>query len=148
MRKRTKARELCLKALYLLDSRGFISSESGPVQRNADVDEALDSFWETYKEADEITEFAGSLVDGVCLRLQEIDSFISDSASNWTLDRMSIVDRNILRVAVYEIVFLKETPQKVVINEAIEVAKRYGDDSSPAFINGVIDSVRKACCAL
>ena len=85
--------------------------------------------------------FAHQLVDGVLENKAEIDKIISAFAPNWPIDQMAIVDKNILRVAIYEMVLGGETPPKVAINEAVELAKSFGSDSSPKFVNGVLGSV-------
>ena len=88
--------------------------------------------------------FARSLVEGVLANSAEIDRIITDFAPNWPVSQMAVVDRNILRMAVYEIALARETPPKVAINEAVELAKAFGADSAPRFINGVLGSVLAA----
>ena len=85
-----------------------------------------------------IVEFAKELVDGVRDNLDEIDQKLGEVAKNWRLSRMAATDRNVLRLGAFEILFY-ETPAKVAVNEAIELAKRYGDELSPSFINGILD---------
>lgn len=89
-------------------------------------------------------EFADSLVNGIAEHEQEIDKLISDAANGWTVERMPKVDLSILRIAVFELVFEKQAPQKVVINEAVRIATRYGGDGSPKFINGVLGNIARA----
>lgn len=91
--------------------------------------------------------FARSLVEGVLANSAEIDRIITDFAPNWPVNQMAVVDRNILRMAVYEIALARETPPKVAINEAVELAKAFGADSAPRFINGVLGSVLAAASA-
>lgn len=91
--------------------------------------------------------FARSLVEGVLANSAEIDRIITDFAPNWPVSQMAVVDRNILRMAVYEIALARETPPKVAINEAVELAKAFGADSAPRFINGVLGSVLAAASA-
>ncbi len=86
--------------------------------------------------------FSRQLVDGVLARQSEIDREIESHSLNWKLHRMSCIDRNIIRIAVYELRFLDDIPPKVSINEAIEIAKTYGDKNSPAFVNGILDQVK------
>lgn len=88
--------------------------------------------------------FARNLVEGVLANSAEIDRIITDFAPNWPVSQMAVVDRNILRMAVYEIALARETPPKVAINEAVELAKAFGADSAPRFINGVLGSVLAA----
>ncbi|MBT9169921.1 MAG: N utilization substance protein B [Actinobacteria bacterium] len=87
------------------------------------------------------TDFVMSLVEGVAEKKEYIDDLIQESSRNWSLERMSIVDRNILRMAIYEILFMEDIPLKVSINEAVELAKTYGTDESGRFVNGVLGNI-------
>jgi len=89
-------------------------------------------------------EFAGRLVEGVCLHREELDRMIREASLNWRLERMTRVDRNILRLAVFEIIFLEDIPPSVSIDEAVELGKLYGSTDSGAFINGVLDRIVNA----
>lgn len=133
MRKRTKARECALKILYAVD-----------ITRNTHAD-CIEGFWKyATEEYDADTcAFADSLVNGVMEHAAFIDRVIAESAVNWEIDRMAVVDRNILRMAAYELVFCKEVPPKVSINEAIDIAKKYGDTDSGKFVNGILDKINK-----
>ncbi|MDP8257971.1 MAG: transcription antitermination factor NusB [Candidatus Aadella gelida] len=132
MRKRTVSRELALKILYARD----ITKES--------VGETDEKFWEhNAGRSQSIREFTEHLVFGVDGKMKDIDSVISACSTNWDLDRMATIDRNILRIAVYELTCDAETPPKVVINEAIEMAKKYGDENSGSFVNGILDEIKK-----
>ena len=132
MRKRTKAREYALKILYAIDIR------------KDDYAACIESFWMYSDEYDaESRAFADSLVAGVVKNIGPIDSAISSSATNWELNRMAVVDRNILRCATYELMFCHDIPPKVSINEAIEIAKKYGDRDSGKFVNGILDKINK-----
>lgn len=132
MRKRTRGRELALQLLYMVDARG---------------DEALlgvdDFLKDEAPDETEAHEFARQLLSGTLDNQEEIDKAISGAAQNWHLRRMAIVDRNILRMAVYEMLFLKDIPAKVSINEAIEMGKRFSTQQSGAFINGILDRIRR-----
>lgn len=133
MRKRTKAREHALKILYAVD----ITGEEAKV--------CIDTYWETNEEKDiEVKRFANSIVLGAANNGKAIDKLISKYATNWQLDRMAVIDRNILRLATYELLFADEIPPKVTINEAIDIAKRYGDSDSGKFVNGVLDKINKS----
>jgi N utilization substance protein B len=101
----------------------------------------LDEFWREYPLQDATRTFAEQLVDGVLTHKEELDAVIGSSATNWRVDRMPIVDRNILRAGCYELLYLPEVPAKVTINEAIELAKSFGDDEACKFVNGVLDRV-------
>ncbi|MFQ5455717.1 MAG: transcription antitermination factor NusB [Nitrospirota bacterium] len=90
-----------------------------------------------------VEEFADSLVEGVIKHLSIIDGMIKENSQNWSLGRMSVVDRNILRFAIYELLYRNDIPVKVTIDEAIEIAKKYGDENSGGFINGILDNIVK-----
>ncbi|MDD5449226.1 MAG: transcription antitermination factor NusB [Candidatus Omnitrophica bacterium] len=133
MRKRTKAREFALQMLYQLD----ITKE--------DIRDCLNDFWgnrETEVEAS-VKEFAENLIVGFLDHKEEIDGLISSSAENWQLSRMAVVDRNILRMTAYELLYRQDIPPKVSINEAIEIAKKYGNEESSKFVNGVLDKINR-----
>jgi len=105
--------------------------------------EVYPHFWKEHETELEVREFAQGLVEGVMRERETLDRVISGSVDNWRIERMAVVDRNILRVAVYELAWLPDTPSVVVLDEAIEVGKKYGSEQSGAFINGILDSVRK-----
>jgi transcription antitermination protein NusB len=128
--KRTKARERAVQALYQLDVAA------------SDLDEALVRFWRSFEPVErEVREMAEELVRGVAAHRREIDEAIEGASVNWRLDRMARVDRNVLRLAVHELLHRPDVPVKVVINEAIELGKKYGAEGSGAFVNGVLDQV-------
>ncbi|UCD55790.1 MAG: transcription antitermination factor NusB [Candidatus Omnitrophota bacterium] len=132
MRNRTKARECALKILYAIDIRKDSPGDCACI------------FWENHPTiADEIKEFSDFLIKGVVENKNFIDSIISKHATNWQIQRMPIIDRNILRLATFELLFAEDIPPKVSINEAIEMAKRYGDKDSGKFVNGVLDKINK-----
>ena len=126
---RHKAREVALQALYEIDS----------VKHTA-VD-ALQQIVSRIKISDETVQFAQELVDGVLKNKEQLDQNIKDFAPAWPLDQISLVDRNVLRLAIYEILLENKTPVKVAINEAVELAKTFGSNNSSRFINGVLGSV-------
>ena len=105
--------------------------------------EIYPEFWREHEVEDEVRSFAEQLVEGVARERERLDVMIAGAASNWRVDRMAVVDRNILRVAVYELAHLPDTPAAVILDEAIEVGKRFGTEQSGAFINGVLDAVRR-----
>ncbi len=130
MGSRTKARECALQALYQLDLGG------------GDAREAVRGVLSHFEEADPSTErFADELVRGVQSERAQIDEIIQTSSTHWKLDRMARVDRNILRLAVYEILRRADVPVRVTLNEAIELGKKYGSEESSAFVNGVLDRI-------
>jgi N utilization substance protein B len=127
--KRTKARERALQALYQID----VAAEG--------IDDALGRFWKSFEPVErEVMDLAEVLVRGVAESRRAIDDTIERISTNWRLDRMAKVDRNVLRLAVYELL-RTDVPVKVVINEAIELGKKFGSESSGAFVNGVLDRV-------
>jgi len=131
MKNRRRARELALQILYQIELRK-ISTE-----------EALEIIFSRYHFKPEVREFTEKLVRGTYRFLLPFNFLIKKYAKNWTLDRMATVDRNILRFAIYELLFLKNIPPVVSINEAVEIAKRYGTDDSSKFVNGILDKIRK-----
>jgi len=129
---RRKAREYALQMLFQWD----ITRDS--------VDQVAASFFSNQPEESQVVvDFANQLVTNSVEHIEQIDEFIRRHAEHWRLDRMAIVDRNILRLAVQEFLYDKETPKTVVINEAIEIARRFSAQESPQFINGVLDSIKK-----
>ena len=126
---RRKTRVVSLQVLYEADSVGH------------DVEQVLQGRTEDAGLSGPSVEFAKDLVHGVLANRKEIDKIVSGFAPSWPIDQMAIVDRNILRIAVFEIVIGKTSPPKVAINEAVELAKAYGSDSSSKFVNGVLGSV-------
>ncbi len=130
MRRRTRAREIAVQFLYQLDLRG---------------DEALDSLHE-YVESEttdkEMRDFAIRLIQGSRRHQEETDSRLKEVTRNWDLSRMATLDRNVLRMAVFELLHCPDIPPKVTINEAIEIGKKYSTANSGAFINGILDRVR------
>ena len=132
MRKRTRARELALQLLYMADVQG--GEALGQV----------DEFLLRHGHGDgEVTAFARDLVVGVMERRGEIDALLSAATQNWELHRMALVDRNILRLATFELLRAGEVPAKVAINEAIELGKRFSTQQSGSFINGILDRIRR-----
>ena len=126
---RRKARILALQALYETDSAGH------------EAVIALSRLLTSEKLSEEGNAFAHELVRGVIHNKEEIDKKIRHYAPAWPLEQIPTVDRNILRLAIFEILFDKKVPVKVAINEAVELAKRFGGDNSPSFVNGVLGSV-------
>lgn len=101
----------------------------------------LEEFWKQCKSADEVKVFAERLVAGVLEHKKELDALIGKYATNWKISRMQVVDRNILRLGAYELFWLDDVPAKVTVNEAIELAKDFGDDEAAKFVNGILDKV-------
>lgn len=124
------AREYALQMLYQYDI-------------SHDFEYLLDGFWACRDVPENVKEFTNNIVEGVIKNLSQIDSKINQSARNWSVDRMAVVDRNILRMATYELLFINDIPVKVTINEAIEIAKRFGGEDSSSFVNGIMDRILK-----
>ena len=129
MKPRTKARSVALQALFEIDVVGHPPAEVWQERvQESDLDNNL-------------AEFSRQIVEGVWPLTSILDQFISQHAPEWPLVQVAIIDRNILRIALWEIVVYGETPIKVAINEAVELAKIFGSDSSPRFVNGVLGSL-------
>jgi len=126
---RRRTREIALQVLYQLDiSQG-------------DAQEVLDLYWENFKPSPKAREFCQRLIEGVRQSQSQIDQLIEENSENWTLKRMAMVDRNILRLATFELLHCPDIPFKATLNEAIELAKKFGTDDSGAFINGILDKI-------
>lgn len=108
-----------------------------------ECDYILKSFWEMNEHSPKVREFATRLFEGSVARLKDIDGLIQAHAENWRLSRMAAVDRNILRLAVFELLSEDKTPSTVIINEALEVARKFSTHESAQFVNGILDSIRK-----
>jgi N utilization substance protein B len=130
--KRRKAREHALQILFQLDIRKEKPSAV-----------VLKHFWAEYQPDDEVKAFAEEIIKGTYKHLAEINKLIHKCAKNWSLDRMAVVDRNVLRMAVYEILHRMDIPTSVTINEAIEIAKKFGTEESGSFVNGILDNVAR-----
>ncbi len=142
MSSRRRAREFALQALFLVD------------QREVTAPAAIEALWTALLDGEGIAdnarppeseemEFTAGLVRGVVERRDEIDAIIELCSTNWRVQRMPVVDRNVLRMAAYEIMWCPEVPPTVAINEGIELAKLYGDKDSRAFVNGLLDRVAR-----
>lgn len=141
MGKRRLSRKTALQFLYQVDS-AFADGYSRPPDLGSDF-ELFCSFH--HKTADrEMLEFASLLCRGVLENLDTIDTVLDRCSEHWKVSRMSMIDRNILRLSVYEIVFLSDIPVPVTINEAVEVAKEFGSETSAAFVNGILDNIGKS----
>jgi len=128
---RRKAREDALQILYQLDLNHGLATSS-----------AMGYFESFYSQKSEVDDFTRRLVSGVSNHLKELDDHVERVSDHWRMDRMAIVDRNILRIGVYELCYCDDIPTTVSINEMIEVAKQFGSENSAAFINGILDKVK------
>lgn len=144
---RRQGRELAIKILFSLFGDNF------------SPDEVLNTFWENFRFRNDVLgepldevelpvkqdvrAFTEELVRGVAMHREQIDQVIDEFSTNWSLERMSRVDLAILRMATFELLFQPQTPTSVIINEAVEVGKRYGTRETPAFVNGLLDKVSR-----
>ena len=126
---RREGRELALQALYAL--------EVNPTE----VRIFLPLFWDGRKSPGQIRDFTNALVTGVVENKKEIDALITEKSRNWSLSRMAKVDLSILRIATFELLHRRDIPRNVTINEGIEIAKKFGTEESPAFVNGILDEI-------
>ncbi len=129
---RRKSREKAMQALFSMDLSNNVSVKQ------------LDLYCKTLTSPSGVYPFFAELMRGVIRYMETIDSAIERFSSNWKINRMAGVDRNILRIAVYEILYCNDIPTKVSINEAIDIGKKFGTKESGAFINGILDSIRIA----
>lgn len=130
--KRRKAREYALQILFQLD-----------IRKDKPTATVLKRFWAEHDVDEEVQAFTEEIIKGTYKHLDAINEKIHACAKNWSIDRMAAVDRNVLRMAVYEILYRIDIPTSVTINEAIEIAKKFGTDDSGSFVNGILDSVAR-----
>ena len=128
---RRRAREAALKILYQMEVAG------------AGAEEAMASYWECFDLEAEGDEYAAELVRGIAAQLEAVDSSITSASTRWRLERMARVDRNVLRIGAFELLYRADVPTRVVLDEAIELGKRFGSEESGAFINGVLDRLAR-----
>jgi N utilization substance protein B len=133
---RRKSREIALQFFFAHDFQER-SCEMAVLQAE------LDEFCASFDAGRKALPFARCLIEGICAHLEEIDSSITKHSHNWRVERMSLVDRNILRIAVFEMRYRADVPATVAINEALEIAKRYAEPDSVGFINGILDAIQK-----
>jgi N utilization substance protein B len=140
---RHRAREVALQILYRFDVAAH-AAESGPKPEPQQLLSELNQHFDHFGVDAGLREFAAKLVAGTLLEQPRLDGLLERHASNWKVGRMGFVDRSLLRMAIYELTSLPETPPSVVIDEAIELAKQFATEDTPAFINGILDAVRIA----
>lgn len=145
--KRRKAREYALQFLYRIDFIQVSTEDDNSAKNLSGIKNNLEVFWADVDEKDPDTKaFAEDIISGTIKNLQKIDQLIQQVAKKWKISRMASIDRNILRFATYELIFRKDIPNAVTINEAIEIAKKYSTSESAAFINGILDKIAKEYC--
>ena len=133
MRKRSLSREFALQILYQIDIT------------HDDYEASIANFWQNPEREvteEEVKDFTAQLVSGVLDNLKAIDTKISQYAANWQLERMAVIDRNILRMSCCELIFRKDIPPKVSINEAVELAKKYSGSEAGKFVNAILDKIK------
>jgi N utilization substance protein B len=131
MGKRRKARESTLQILFQLEFN------------DSDAEKAFQLYWEDKEATKEIKDYCRWLIEGVISHQESIDGKIQSVSEHWRLSRMPVVDRNILRMAVFELLYEEDVAPAVVINEAIEIAKKFSSEQAALFINGILDTIRK-----
>lgn len=133
---RRKARELTLQFFYGHDI------QERPVAAEAELHEEVEAFYSCFPTDQKARIYAEQLIKGICTRQEEIDQALADCSHHWRVERMALVDRNILRIAAYELLYSEDVPATVAINEALEIAKRYAETESISFINGILDNLQ------
>jgi len=128
---RRRARERALQFLFEVDMSG------------ARWEEVLPTFWSIHPSRPTVRSYADELIEGTLVHLARIDEQLANALDNWSLDRVAAVERNVLRVAAFEMIMRGDVPARVIINEAVEVAKKFADDSSGKFVNGVLDKLMR-----
>lgn len=132
---RRKSRELALQFFYGHD----FQARSGDEQAVADE---IEEFAASFDTGEKTLPYARQIITGLCAHLRHIDDLLTTHAKNWRLERMTIVDRNVLRIAAWEMLYSEDVPAQVAINEALEIAKRYSTRDAVAFINGILDALQ------
>ena len=131
MGRRRKAREETLRILYRLEFD------------NRPLEETIDQYWENKRAHREIREYSTWLVSGIISYQKKIDTIIQQASEHWRISRMVLIDRNIIRIAAFELLFEENIAPAIIINEAIEIAKMYSGDEAATFVNGILDAIRK-----
>ena len=131
MGRRRKAREETLCILFRLEFE------------NKQIAKTLNQYWENKKTSEEIKDYSTWLVNGIISDQAKIDNIIQQISEHWRISRMALVDRNILRMAVFELLYEENIAPAIIINEAIEIAKKYSGDEAATFVNGILDAIRK-----
>jgi transcription antitermination factor NusB len=131
MKQRHKAREYALQGLYMYEVS------------KSPIENIIEFEWLDANISKDSEEFAVQLIEGVISELENIDSVIKDYSKNWKFERISVIDKSILRLAIFEMLFMKDIPSVVTINECIDLGKTFGGENSGQFINGILDAVKK-----
>ncbi len=131
MGKRRKARESALQVLYLLDVDDI------------PPEEALRFYWKDRKASESVKDYTQWMVSGIMAQRNSLDDIIQSHSEHWRISRMAVVDRNILRIAVFELIYEAGIAAAIILNEAVEIAKKFSSDQAAQFVNGILDSIRK-----
>ena len=142
MKARHRAREVALQILYRYDVA--LQTSGVPIPVDAELAKDLARHFDHFQVPENLREFAAQLVAGTLQNMVELDGVLEKHTSHWRISRMGYVDRSLLRMAAYELKFVPDTPPSVVIDEAIELGKQFGNEETPSFVNGVLDSVKTA----
>lgn len=141
MKSRHRAREVALQILYRYDVN--LANSGTPVPTGTALINDLQFHFNHFQVADTLRQFAAELVAGTLSKTQELDALLEKHAVNWKVSRMSLIDRNLLRMSAYELLNFPDIPPSVTIDEAVELAKQFGTAETPAFVNGILDSVKQ-----
>lgn len=136
---RHRAREVALQVLYRYD----VGAQGANPPAGPDLAMDIKRHFDHFQVTEQLREFSALLISGTLHELPALDALIEKNASNWKVARMPLIDRMLLRMATYELMHISDTPATVVINEAVELAKEFGTAETPAFVNGVLDSIRR-----
>lgn len=131
MGKRRQSRELAVQFLYQIDMLG-----------QKDWPKALENFWKEQDINQDVKDFSNRIINKVIEEKEEIDKLITSYTTNWDIERIAVVDRNVLRTAISELLYMDDIPPIVSINEAVDIAKKYGSSESGKFVNGILDKIR------
>jgi transcription antitermination protein NusB len=141
MKARHRAREVALQILYQYDVKQSTIANSANAANAMALD--LNFHFDHFQVPEGLREFSAELVSGTLRDIPQLDALLEKHAANWKITRMSLIDRNLLRMATYELLHFPNIPESVTINEAIELAKQFGTAETPAFINGILDAIKQ-----
>lgn len=145
MGNRRKGRECALQIMYQLETQALTAVPPKMLgsTSKANIQTAAHDFFTHFDAQADVHQHATSLVEGTLAHLEKIDEAIQQHSQKWKIERMSRIDRNVIRIATYELIFAHELPTRVVLDEAIEIAKRFGGEHSGTFANGILDAIAK-----
>ncbi len=141
---RHRSREIALQTLYRVDPELTPADGARATKTDLEIAREISAHFDHFQVTSDLREFAAKLVAGVWTNADALDQLLEKQTSNWKVSRMAQVDRCLLRMALYELTHCKETPPAVVIDEAVELAKQFGNAESAGFVNGILDAIRKS----